>query len=206
MHICMFACLRATALLSYIAEAEAAPFPTRAGRKANPGQGSPGAGINVPPPHTASATRAKRAKQVDLTDPAPGRMATRQHRPSRRLRRQFPPRGLVTIGADARRRDRTGWYAHGEIVHPRIRMETRISREDPPRPTEDRWYGYRDTGRRELAGMSGVKAERDQRTRSVRGRLDRSHSSGLKQCYRAGACAHVWRCRRQHTGAPPRHQ
>ena len=36
--------------------------------------------------------------------------------------------------------------------------------------TEDRWYGYRDTGRRELAGMSGVKAERDQRTRSVRGR------------------------------------
>ena len=56
-----------------IAEAEAAPSPTRAGRKANPGQGSPGSGINVPPAHAANTTRAKRAKQVSLADrdPAP---------------------------------------------------------------------------------------------------------------------------------------
>ena len=40
-----------------IAEAEAAPSPTRAGRKANPGQGSPGSGINAPPAHAANTTR-----------------------------------------------------------------------------------------------------------------------------------------------------
>ena len=75
--------------------------PTHAGRKANPGQSSPGAGIDVPPPHTAM--RAKRAKQVcnkvDLTGPTPLQGGWRRDNTGRAASSANPPHAILSPSA-----------------------------------------------------------------------------------------------------------